>query len=67
MAFGMASGARFDDEAARGLFARHLQGYVAAALIMPYGRFLRACEATGYDLPCLNDASGSVSNSSRTA
>ena len=49
----VASGARFDDEAARGLFARHLQGYVAAALIMPYGRFLRACEATGYDLPVL--------------
>lgn len=50
---GIAKGARFADEAARALFARHLTGYVAAALIMPYGRFLRACEATGYDLPVL--------------
>ncbi|MBO6768188.1 MAG: DUF2083 domain-containing protein [Erythrobacter sp.] len=49
----LAKGARFEDEAARALFARHLTGYVAAALIMPYGRFLRACEATGYDLPVL--------------
>ena len=49
----VAKGARFDDEAARALFARHLNGYVAAALIMPYSRFLRACEATGYDLPVL--------------
>ena len=37
----------------RALFARHLTGYMAAALLMPYGRFLRACEATGYDLPVL--------------
>ena len=49
----VAKGARFDDEVARALFARHLNGYVAAALLMPYGRFLRACEATGYDLPVL--------------
>lgn len=49
----IAKGARFDDEAARELFARHLTGYAAAALIMPYGRFLRACETTGYDLPVL--------------
>ncbi len=49
----VAKGAKFDDEAARALFARHLTGYVAAALIMPYGRFLRACEATGYDLPVI--------------
>ncbi|QYJ05911.1 helix-turn-helix domain-containing protein [Qipengyuania flava] len=49
----VARGANFEDEAATALFARHLAGYVAAALIMPYGRFLRACEATGYDLPVL--------------
>ena len=49
----LAQGARFDDEAARELFRRHLEGYFAAALLMPYGRFLRACEATGYDLPVL--------------
>jgi len=46
----IARGPDFADEAARQLFARHLAGYFAAALIMPYGRFLRACEATGYDL-----------------
>ena len=49
----LAQGAQFEEEAARQLFARHLTGYFAAALIMPYGRFLRACEATGYDLPIL--------------
>jgi len=35
------------------LFRRHLQAYWAAALVMPYARFLRACEATGYDLDIL--------------
>ena len=49
----LAQGAQFEDEAARALFKRHLDGYFAAALLMPYGRFLRACEATGYDLPVL--------------
>lgn len=49
----IAKGATFQDEAARDLFRRHLAGYFAAALIMPYSRFLRACEATGYDLPVL--------------
>lgn len=49
----IASGPRFADAAARSLFERHLTGYFAAALIMPYGRFLRACDATGYDIPVL--------------
>lgn len=49
----IAQGAKFDDEAARALFKRHLDGYFAAALLMPYSRFLRACDATGYDLPVL--------------
>lgn len=49
----LAAGARFDDLAAREIFARHLETYFAAALMMPYGRFLRACEATGYDLTVL--------------
>ncbi|WP_066799460.1 helix-turn-helix domain-containing protein [Sphingomonas soli] len=35
------------------LFRRHLTGYFAAAVMMPYARFLRACEATGYDLDIL--------------
>jgi predicted transcriptional regulator/DNA-binding XRE family transcriptional regulator len=49
----LAAGPRFADPAARALFERHLVAYFAAAVIMPYGRFLRACEATGYDLPVL--------------
>ncbi len=49
----VANGAKFDDGAARAFFARHLNGYFAAALLMPYSRFLRACETTGYDLPVL--------------
>ena len=49
----LAAGSQFEDEAARKLFERHLTGYFAAALIMPYSRFLRACDATGYDLPVL--------------
>lgn len=35
------------------LFRRHLTSYFAAAVMMPYARFLRACEATGYDLTVL--------------
>ncbi|WP_448663303.1 helix-turn-helix domain-containing protein [Sphingomonas sp. CJ20] len=31
------------------LYRRHLTGYFAAALLMPYARFLRACETSGYD------------------
>jgi predicted transcriptional regulator/DNA-binding XRE family transcriptional regulator len=43
-------GAAFTDRAAERLYRRHLAGYFAAALMMPYARFLRACETTGYDL-----------------
>ena len=49
----IASGAHFPDRAAWRLFRRHLASYFAAALLMPYGRFMRACEATGYDLAIL--------------
>lgn len=49
----VANGAQFADRTAWRLFRRHLAGYFAAALLMPYGRLLRACEATGYDLPIL--------------
>ncbi|CAM3031342.1 HTH cro/C1-type domain-containing protein [Sphingomonas antarctica] len=35
------------------MFRRHLLGYFAAAVMMPYARFLRACEATGYDVELL--------------
>lgn len=43
-------GAGFADRVAERLYRRHLVGYFAAAVMMPYARFLRACEATGYDL-----------------
>lgn len=49
----VAAGAQFAEETPRKMFERHLTAYVAAALVMPYGRFLRACEATGYDMPVL--------------
>lgn len=49
----IANGAQFEDRAAWRLFRRHLAGYFAAAVLMPYGRFMRACEATGYDLAIL--------------
>lgn len=41
------------DRTAERLYQRHLSGYFAAALMMPYGRFLRACEQTGYDVELL--------------
>lgn len=46
-------GAQLSDEAGRLLFERHLTSYFAAALLMPYSRFLRACDQTGYDLTVL--------------
>lgn len=49
----LVQGAQLPDEAARQFFARHLYSYFAAAVLMPYGRFLRACEQTGYDLAVL--------------
>lgn len=49
----LVAGSQLADATARELLTRHLESYFAAALIMPYGRFLRACEATGYDIPVL--------------
>lgn len=46
----LVAGAAFADRHAERLFRRHLTAYFAAALMMPYARFLRACEASGYDL-----------------
>lgn len=47
------AGAELDQEVSRRLYHRHLASYFSAALMMPYGRFLRACEASGYDLELL--------------
>ena len=49
----LARGAGLTDRTAERLFRRHLHGYFAAAVMMPYARFLRACENSGYDLDLL--------------
>lgn len=49
----LAKSAAFDDDIAEKFYRRHLFSYVAAAIIMPYGRFLRACDQTGYDIVVL--------------
>lgn len=49
----LVAGAAFAERTAERLFRRHLIGYFAAALMMPYARFLRACESSGYDLMLL--------------
>ncbi len=46
-------GAGFAERAPERLFRRHLTSYFAAAVMMPYARFLRACEAIGYDIELL--------------
>lgn len=50
---GLVAGAAFGDRAAERLYRRHVTSYFAAALMMPYGRFLRACETSGYDIELL--------------
>lgn len=49
----LVAGAAFGDRAAERLYRRHVTSYFAAAVMMPYGRFLRACETTGYDIQLL--------------
>ncbi len=49
----LVAGSQLADDASRQLFENHLTSYVAAALLMPYSRFLRACEQTGYDIAVL--------------
>ena len=46
-------GANLTTDLERALFTRHLNAYTAAAIVMPYRRFLRACETTGYTFPVL--------------
>ncbi|MGL5837486.1 MAG: helix-turn-helix domain-containing protein [Sphingorhabdus sp.] len=50
---GLVKGADFSERASERLYRRHLTSYFAAALMMPYARFLRACEGTGYDVELL--------------
>ncbi|MEO0872083.1 MAG: short-chain fatty acyl-CoA regulator family protein [Pseudomonadota bacterium] len=46
-------GAGLTSHDARELFREHVTDYCAGAIQMPYRRFLRACEQTGYDLAVL--------------
>jgi len=50
---GLVKGANFAERASERFYRRHLVSYFAAALMMPYARFLRACESTGYDIGLL--------------
>ena len=50
---GLVKGTDFAERASDRLYRRHLISYFAAALMMPYARFLRACEGTGYDIALL--------------
>ncbi len=49
----LVKGAGFDDHVSQRLFRRHLTSYFAAAVMMPYSRFMRACESSGYDVDLL--------------
>ena len=49
----LVAGANLSSPEARERFRDHVTDYLAAALLMPYGRFLRACEQTQYDLTVL--------------
>ena len=49
----LVAGANLASAEARDAYREHITDYLAGALLMPYRRFLRACEATGYDLAVL--------------
>ncbi|MBD2841996.1 helix-turn-helix domain-containing protein [Erythrobacter rubeus] len=49
----LVAGANLSSTDARDMFREHVTDYVAGALLMPYRRFLRACEQTGYDVNIL--------------
>jgi predicted transcriptional regulator/DNA-binding XRE family transcriptional regulator len=49
----LVAGANLASPEARDALREHVADYLAGALLLPYRRFLRACEATGYDLAVL--------------
>ncbi len=49
----LVAGANLASPEARDALREHVTDYLAGALLLPYRRFLRACEATGYDLAVL--------------
>lgn len=55
----LVAGAGLTDVSAATLLRVTLANYFSAALLMPYGRFLAACESTRYDIELLNHRFGS--------
>lgn len=51
--------AGLNDSASIAIMRVSLANYFAAALLMPYGRFLSACEATRYDIELISQRFGS--------
>lgn len=49
----LVAGANLASAEARHILREHITDYLAGALLLPYRRFLRACELTGYDLAVL--------------
>lgn len=49
----LVAGANLASSEAKNHLREHITDYVAGALLMPYRRFLRACEQTSYDLAVL--------------
>lgn len=49
----LVAGANLPTGEARHILREHITDYLAGALLLPYRRFLRACEQTGYDLAVL--------------
>jgi len=54
----LARAADLPDKSAVALARRNLAAYAAAALVMPYDRFLRAAESRGYDVAALGGVFG---------
>jgi XRE family transcriptional regulator, fatty acid utilization regulator len=49
----LVAGANLASLDARNALREHITDYLAGALLLPYRRFMRACETTGYDLAVL--------------
>jgi predicted transcriptional regulator/transcriptional regulator with XRE-family HTH domain len=49
----LVAGANLPSGEAKSILREHVTDYLAGALLLPYRRFLRACEQTGYDLAVL--------------
>lgn len=59
-------GAGFAERPSERLYRRHLTSYFAAAVMMPYARFLRACGERAMIWNCCKGDSARGSSRSRT-